>query len=322
MVILIAWKPDGLSGMMVLVVMNSQNSFKINMVGASNTCALAINTNRRIGFGTVTPEHPLHIYRNDAILACFERQGTANAGIEFKKSNSGDAARTSMFLGLSDADTFAINDAEDLNSSPYFEINRTGIASAFAFTSSNTNTNETDGRAAINLTGVTGAIVMDNESGVLGTKRITYNDGGGNFNIRLNNAFPETYQIDGGAVHLEAAADGVNGSFKIKTADTGTAGNSISWSEHAFSAQGFTVAGAGRLRDNTGGFGSIEITGGNTGQYGGYSIEGAAVFMRSTTSGIFGLYDDTNNHWAIRHTLNGTTELFFVNFKPLLTVLM
>ena len=77
--------------------------------------------------------------------------------------------------------------------------------------------------------------------------------------------------------------------------------------------------GAGRLRDNTGGFGSIEITGGNTGQYGGYSIEGAAVFMRSTTSGIFGLYDDTNNHWAIRHTLNGTTELFFDSSSKLQT---
>ena len=45
----------------------------------------------------------------------------------------------------------------------------------------------------------------------------------------------------------------------------------------------------------------------------------------STTSGLFGLYDDTNNHWAIRHTLNGTTELFFgwhSKLQPLLAVLM
>ena len=62
----------------------SQNSFKINMVGASNTCALAINTNRRIGFGTVTPEHPLHIYRMMQ-SSCFE-QGTAMLEL-FKKSN-------------------------------------------------------------------------------------------------------------------------------------------------------------------------------------------------------------------------------------------
>ena len=92
MVILIAWKPDELIWNDGALTGEQQNSFKINMVGAGDTTALAINTNRRIGFGTDTPEHPLHIYRNDAILACFERQGIANAGIEFKKSNSGDGA--------------------------------------------------------------------------------------------------------------------------------------------------------------------------------------------------------------------------------------
>ena len=32
--------------------------------------------------------------------------------------------------------------------------------------------------------------------------------------------------------------------------------------------------------------------------------------MRHSTTGIFGLYDDTNNHWALKHTPNGTTELY------------
>ena len=288
-----------------------QNGFRVNMVGASQTCALAINTNRRIGFGTDTPEHPLHIYRNAAILACFERQGVSNAGIEFKRSNSGNAARTSMFLGLSDADTFAINDAEDLNSSPFFEINRAGIVSAFAFTSSNTNDTLTNGTAAINLTGATGAIVMDNDGGVLGTKRITFNDGGGNFNIRLNNAFPETYQItNDGAVHLVASVEGASGNFDVNLAAAGTAGDAISWTTHSFDTTGLVLSGCGRLRDNTGDYGSIEISGGNTNGYGGYSIEGAAAFMRASTTGVFGLYDDTNNHWAVYHTPNGETRLY------------
>ena len=64
-----------------------QNGFRINMVGVSQTCALAINTNRRIGFGTVTPEEPFHIFANDATLAVFEREGTKNAGIKFQKSD-------------------------------------------------------------------------------------------------------------------------------------------------------------------------------------------------------------------------------------------
>ena len=70
------------------------------------------------------------------------------------------------------------------------------------------------------------------------------------------------------------------------------------------------VSSSGTLRDNTGQYGSIEITGGNTGNYGGFSIEGDAVFMRNATNGIFGLYDDDNNHWALQHTPNGATILY------------
>ena len=47
----VVWNDGARSG-------EQQNSFKINMVGAADTTALAINTNRRIGFGTDTPEHP------------------------------------------------------------------------------------------------------------------------------------------------------------------------------------------------------------------------------------------------------------------------
>jgi len=236
-----------------------QNGFRINMVGTAATTALAINTNRRIGFGTDLPDNPLHIYRNDAILACFERQGIANAGIEFRRSNSGDAARTSMFLGLSDGDTFAINNAEDLNSSPYFEINRTGIASAFAFTSSNADSNETDGTAAINLTGNTGAIAMDDRSGVLGTKRISWNDGTGNFNLRLNCTGDENYLVTGdGAAAIHLNAETTNGSVTIAAAASGTAGDSITFTEFVFDhggklarQGGLTIAAEGTNNDLT-----------------------------------------------------------------------
>ena len=78
-----------------------------------------------------------------------------------------------------------------------------------------------------------------------------------------------------------------------------------------FLPNGFTRYGAGRLRDNTGGFGSIEITGGNTGQYGGYSIEGAAVFMRSRLVVYSVCMMIPITIGQLRDTLNGTTELFF-----------
>ncbi len=290
----------------------NQNSFKINMVGAANTNVFNINTNRRIGFGTDTPEHPLHIYRNDATLAVLERQGIANASIEFKKSHSGNSARTSMFLGLSADNNFGINDAPDLDSSPFFTINRTGIASAFAFTSTNDQQNLTDGRSAINLTGETGAIAMDTDGGVIGTKRISWNDGTGNFNFRLNCTGAEDYLVtNDGACHIALNGESADGTVVVACASTGTAGNSILFKEHLFDTEGLAISGCGKLRNNTGQYGSIEITGGNTNSYGGLSIEGAAVFMRNATNGVFGLYDDTNNDWAVQITPNGQTALYF-----------
>jgi len=288
-----------------------KNGFRINMVGAAATTALAINTNRRVGFGTVRPEHPLHVYRNDATLAVFEREGQANAGIEFLKSTTGDAARQSMFLGLSADNTFAINNSNDLDDTPYFRINRTGIASAAAFTATNADANVTDGTAAINLTGGTGAIAMDTDTNFVGTKRISWNDGTGNFNLRLNCTGAEEYLVtNDGAAAIHLNAEGTSGSVTIACAAQGTSGNSISFSDHIFETTGLTISGCGQLRDITGQFGSIEISGGNTGSYGGYSIEGAAVFMRNSTTGQFGLYDDTNNHWALLHAPDGATQLY------------
>ena len=67
-------------------------------------------------------------------------------------------------------------------------------------------------------------------------------------------------------------------------------------------------SGNGYFRPVSGTFGSIEIDGGAHGGWEGYSIGGRAVFMHDNSSGM-GLYDDVNNHWALRHTFNGETQL-------------
>ena len=51
----------------------------------------------------------------------------------------------------------------------------------------------------------------------------------------------------------------------------------------------------------TGNYGSVQINGDGKGGWEGYSIDGHSVFISDSSSGSFGLYDDTNNHWAIRH---------------------
>ena len=61
-------------------------------------------------------------------------------------------------------------------------------------------------------------------------------------------------------------------------------------------------------------YGSIQINGAGRGPgsdtWEGYSIDGRAVFMHDGGT-VMGLYDDTNNHWALKHTFNGATELYY-----------
>ena len=61
----------------------------------------------------------------------------------------------------------------------------------------------------------------------------------------------------------------------------------------------------------TGDYGSVQINGDGKGTWEGYSIDGKSVFMDNGNN-FFGLYDDANNHWAIRHFRgsNSYTELF------------
>jgi len=68
--------------------------------------------------------------------------------------------------------------------------------------------------------------------------------------------------------------------------------------------------GNGYFRPVSGNYGSIEIDGGAHSGWEGYSIGGRAVFMHDNVSQM-GLFDDVNNHWGLKHTFNGTTELFY-----------
>ena len=77
--------------------------------------------------------------------------------------------------------------------------------------------------------------------------------------------------------------------------------------------------GNGYFRPVSGNYGSIEIDGGAHGGWEGYSIGGRAVFMHDN-SNTFGLYDDVNNHWALRHVLNAGTYLYYNDVSKLETL--
>jgi hypothetical protein len=65
------------------------------------------------------------------------------------------------------------------------------------------------------------------------------------------------------------------------------------------------------LRRASGDYGTVKVGGSSTGGYKGYAIEDGAVFMQNDAGTVFGLYDDTNNHWALMHTKNGATDLYY-----------
>ena len=81
----------------------------------------------------------------------------------------------------------------------------------------------------------------------------------------------------------------------------------------------FEVTSGGKIEDVTGQYGSVKVTGGATTNYKGYAIEDSAVFMQSTSSGTFGLYDDTNNNWAIKHVPNADTQIYYDGTSKIIT---
>ena len=82
-------------------------------------------------------------------------------------------------------------------------------------------------------------------------------------------------------------------------------------SSGTITAPTFAVTNGGSITDATGDYGSVKVTGGSTGGWRGYAVEDGAVFMQKDDGSVFGLYDDTNNHWALYHAKNAETRLYY-----------
>ena len=83
--------------------------------------------------------------------------------------------------------------------------------------------------AALWLSGSSGSLLLDNA----GQKRISWNDGGGNLNIRSNayffNGFDRYVLTGGGACDIEFGSDTGNGTITFRVANTGTGGDPITY---------------------------------------------------------------------------------------------
>lgn len=88
---------------------------------------------------------------------------------------------------------------------------------------------------SLNLSNGSAFLTFDNQGAPdgLGIKRITCNDGGGNWNFRGGNYFNSSnvYTVTGdGAVHMGIESDDQNGRWHVSTAPIGTAGNTVTFS--------------------------------------------------------------------------------------------
>ena len=92
---------------------------------------------------------------------------------------------------------------------------------------SNNNTRNSLTEGAVVLNGVAGAIVLDDNGG----KRISWNDGGGNFQLRSGNYFngAEKFVGNNGAATITLNSDASNGNILFKVANKGTDGANIVW---------------------------------------------------------------------------------------------
>ena len=64
------------------------------------------------------------------------------------------------------------------------------------------------------------------------------------------------------------------------------------------------------LREPSGNYGSIQISGSGYGGWEGFSIDGRAVFMHSGGDGV-GIYNDVNNEWMYYGIFNSYTAMYF-----------
>ena len=73
------------------------------------------------------------------------------------------------------------------------------------------------------------------------------------------------------------------------------------------------------LREPTGQYGSIQISGGGYGGWEGLSIDGRAVFMHNGDAAT-GIYNDVNNHWLFYAIHNGSSYMYHAGNECIKTV--
>jgi len=148
---------------------------------------------------------------------------------------------------------------------------------------------------------------------------ISFNDSNANNDVIWHNGSNGTFAIGGGGSNVSGKKLHIHGGTSIGASFAGTVAptNGLYVEGNVKTDGNITIVGAGTLRDVTGEYGSIEVDGGATNNWEGYSIGGQVVFM--TDGSAAGIYNDYNNQWMIRAELNGETALRHAGSQKLTT---
>lgn len=265
---------------------------------------------------------------------------TGNIGVRVENQDASGGAQ--LHLRVGSADWWIRNDGTDLVLDDDGTIRVTfgvvsttiednlAVSGTSSFTGDVTMANalvvEGDDGLHFTDTATTKGISMDGSGGDgFGFRRITWNDGAGNWNFRSHNYYDganEVYIGPNGATHLRHLTDSQDGQFHWRVAPVGSDGAAISWNHNfIFSADGtFTYDGnniihAGNISTYaddyqswtiSDGSGSASVTSGTTA-----SIEGGTLITTSLVGTTLTINSNADNYssWTVEDDSTNTAAI-------------
>ena len=134
------------------------------------------------------------------------------------------------------------------------------------------------------------------------------------FSIWVDGASDDALNISDGddTRILECRQDGGvllchNGFTKLETISIGATVSGSITADSILLTNGYTDGLVATISTVTAQYGTVQVNGSGSTGWEGYSIDGRAVFMHNGNDTL-GLYDDVNDHWAIKHTMGGDSS--------------
>lgn len=242
--------------------------------GVASARRFTILPNGNIGMGTTAPTVPLDVFgssaqvriRDSAVDVRILPLSASSAGIIGTWSNH------DLVLHANNTEIARFRPSGNVGigtTDPTSKLTVVGTTDSTVFRSSNGNAQSlTDGAAV--FTGVSGAIVLDDA----GHKRISWNDAGGNFNIRGGHYHNGTTIVHtkgsldgiGGAATITLNTDGIDGQITMAVAPAANPGTAITWANsitilHTHSFTGLPIVTGTSALTGTAGQ-NLQVTGG------------------------------------------------------------